>query len=132
MADEKDNYRLYMENADEMLEVAEEIFGSKHYRTACNRAYYAMFYAASALLYSKGKSYGKHSAVIAAFRQYFIKTGEFAEQWSKDYGEIMDNRHVADYVLQDELEKEDALNAIEKSKAFVEEVKIWLRKRDLL
>ena len=46
--------------------------------------YYGVFYAASALLFSKGKSYGKHSAVLAAFRQYFIKTGEFDKKWSDD------------------------------------------------
>lgn len=132
MADEKDNYRLYMENADETLDAAQLNFDKGFYRSACNRAYYAMFYAASALLYSKGKSYGKHSAVIAAFRQHFIKTGEFAEQWGKDYGEIMDNRHIADYVLQDELDKEDAADAIEKSKEFVQEVKKWLQKNNLL
>jgi len=132
MADVKDNYRLYMENADEMLEVAKMNLDKGFPRSACNRAYYAYFYAASALLYSKGKSYGKHSAVLAAFRQYFIKTGEFDKKWSDDYRAIMDNRHTADYELQDDIDKEDALQAIEKSKAFVEEVKKWLQKHDLL
>lgn len=132
MADLKDNYRLYIESAQEMLDIANENFGGKHYRSACNRAYYGIFYAASALLFSKGKSYGKHSAVLAAFRQYFIKTGEFDKKWSDDYKMIMENRHTADYELQDDIEKEDAVEAIEKSKLFVEEVKKWLQKRDLL
>lgn len=132
MADPKDNYRLYMENAQEMLDVAQTNLDKNFHRSVCNRAYYAIFYAASALLYSKGKSYGKHSAVLAAFRQYFIKTGEFDKKWSDDYRVIMENRHTADYELQDDLDKEDAVEAIEKSKAFVEEVKKWLQKRDLL
>lgn len=132
MADEKDNYKLYMENADEMLVTADENLGNRHYRGACNRAYYGFFYAASALLFSKGKSYGKHSAVIAAFRQHFIKTGEFDKKWSDTYRIIMENRHIADYELQDELTKDDALMAIEKSKEFIQEVKAWLQKHDLL
>ncbi|MBM3180198.1 MAG: HEPN domain-containing protein [Chloroflexi bacterium] len=131
MADLKDNYQLYMENADDMLEVAQVNFENGFYRSACNRAYYGIFYAASALVYSKGKSYGKHSAVIAAFRQYFIRTGEFDKKWSDDYRVIMENRHIADYELQDELTKDDALMAIEKSKEFVKEVKLWLQKHDL-
>ncbi len=65
-----------MSNAQEILNVANENLGTSHYSSACNRAYYAIFYAASALLYSKGFSYGKHSAVIAAFRQHFIKTND--------------------------------------------------------
>ena len=119
-----------MENAQEMLDIADENFSNQRYRTAWNRAYYGIFYAASALLFSKGKSYGKHSAVLAAFRQYFIKTGEFAKKWSDDYRLIMDSRHTADYELYDSLENKDVVIVL--AKAFVEEVKKWLRKHDLL
>ena len=38
-----------MENAQEMLEVAGENLRNNHYSSACNRAYYGIFYAASAL-----------------------------------------------------------------------------------
>jgi len=132
MDDPKENYRLYMENAQEMLEVAEELLRNNHDNSACNRAYYGVFYAASALLYSKGKSYGKHSAVLAAFRQYFIKTGEFEKRWSDDYKIIMESRHTADYELYDTLEKEDIVVIVAKAQEFVEEVKKWLQERDLL
>jgi uncharacterized protein (UPF0332 family) len=132
MDDPKDNYLLYMKNAQEMLDVAEELFRNNHYNSVCNRAYYGIFYAASALLYSKGKSYGKHSAVLAAFRQYFIKTGELDKKWSDDYEFIMDSRHTADYVLYDTLEKEDVVIVLAKANEFVEEVKKWLLERDLL
>jgi len=53
MKDEKDNYKLYMEAADEMLEIADENFGNKHYRAACNRAYYGIFYAAARFYFPK-------------------------------------------------------------------------------
>jgi hypothetical protein len=128
----KENYRSYMETAQEMLDVADENFKAKHYRSACNRAYYGIFYAASALLFSKGKSYGKHSAVLAAFRQYFIKTGEFDKRWSADYEFIMDSRHTADYDLYDFLEEDDVIKVIAKAKEFVEEVKKWFQKQNLL
>jgi hypothetical protein len=130
--DPKENYRLYMDNAQEMLDIANENFSNQRYRTACNRAYYGVFYAASALLFSEGKSYGKHSAVLAAFRQHFIKTGEFDKKWSDDYRLIMESRHTADYALYDYLEKEGAAEVIAKSKAFVEEVRKWLQNHDLL
>jgi uncharacterized protein (UPF0332 family) len=67
MPDPKDNLRLYLENAREMLEVAELNLGNDYYGSACNRAYYAIFYAANALLFAKGMSFGKHSAIISAF-----------------------------------------------------------------
>jgi uncharacterized protein len=132
MADPKENYRLYIANAHEMIEVAKLNLGNDFYGSACNRAYYAVFYAASALLYSKGKSYGKHSAVIAAFRQYFIKTGEFDKKWSDVYQYIMSSRHTGDYELSDDLEKEQVIDVVEQAQAFVAEVEKWLLKRDLL
>jgi len=132
MPDPKDNYRLYMGNAREMLKVAKENLDNEHYSSSCNRAYYAIFYAASALLYSKGKTYGKHSAVLAAFRQFFIKTGEFEKQWSDDYRFIMESRHTADYNLYNHLEKEEVVEVVAKAHAFVEKVNQWLRKHDLL
>jgi len=130
--DPRGNYRLYMSNAQEMLDVARENLNNNHNNSACNRAYYGIFYAASALLYSKGKTYGKHSAVLAAFRQYFIKTGEFDKKWGDDYKVVMESRHTADYELYDTLEKESVVVIVAKAQEFVEEVRKWLQKRDLL
>ena len=132
MDDPKENYRVYMQYAHEMLEVAKENLDNNRVNSACNRAYYGVFYAASALLFSKGKTFGKHSAVMAAFRQYFIKTGEFEKKWSDDYEFIMDNRHAADYDLYDPIDPEDAVLVLAKAQAFVEEVKKWLQEQNLL
>lgn len=132
MDDPKENYRVYMKYAQEMLEVAKENLENNRVNSACNRAYYGVFYAASALVFSKGKTFGKHSAVLAAFRQYFIKTGEFDKKWSDDYEFVMDNRHTADYDLYDPIEYEDAVLVISKAQAFIEEVKKWLQKQNLL
>lgn len=132
MDDPKENYRVYMQYAQEMMDTADENFSKQRYRTACNRAYYGMFYAASALLFSKGKSYGKHSAVLAAFRQDFIKTGEFDKKWSDNYRLVMESRHTADYALYEYLEEDDAAEMIAKAKEFIEEVKKWLQERELL
>ena len=98
MRDPKDNFRLYIENAREMLEVARLNLGNDYYGSTCDhRAYYAIFYATSALLFTKEMSFGKHSAVLAAFRQHFIKTGEFDVRWSGIYQRVMSHRQSGDY-----------------------------------
>jgi len=132
MTDIKDNYRLYMEHAHEMLDVARENLGNDRYSSACNRAYYGCFYAASALLFSKGLSFGKHSAVIAAFRQHFIKTGEFDTRWSKTYELVMTCRQIGDYELNLSIEKEQAEQMVLEAGNFIQEVEIWLNKHHLL
>ncbi|MBI3401803.1 MAG: HEPN domain-containing protein [Acidobacteria bacterium] len=42
---------------------------------ALARAYYAMFYAAEALLLDRGLRFRKHGAIHAAFGEQFIKKG---------------------------------------------------------
>lgn len=132
MSDPKENLRLYIDNAREVLEVAKLNLGNDYYGSACNRAYYAIFYATSALLFAKGMSFGKHSAVISAFRQHFIKTGELDVQWSEVYQRIMSHRQSGDYDINVRVEKEQAVNDVRDAGAFVEEAETWLRKQNLL
>jgi uncharacterized protein (UPF0332 family) len=132
MADPKDTIRLYIENAREMLNVARINLENDFYGSACNRAYYAVFYAASALLHTKDLSFGKHSGVISAFRQHFIKTGELDEQWSGIYQRIMSHRQTGDYDINLRIENEQAVVDLQDATAFVEEVEQWLRKQGLL
>lgn len=42
---------------------------------AAGRAYYAMLYVAEALLFERGRQFGKHSAIHAAYGKEFAKTG---------------------------------------------------------
>jgi uncharacterized protein (UPF0332 family) len=60
-----------VEHAQQMLKVAEHNLADGFCESAVNRAYYAIFYAANALLATKGISRSKHSGVIAAFREHF-------------------------------------------------------------
>ncbi|MEW6402991.1 MAG: HEPN domain-containing protein [Chloroflexota bacterium] len=132
MPDPKENLRLYLENAREMLEVAELNLGNDYYGSACNRAYYAVFYGASALLFAKGMAFGKHSAIISAFRQHFIKSGEFDVKWSGIYQRIMSHRQSGDYDININIEKEQAASDVSDAQEFIEEVQQWLRKQNLL
>ncbi|MFZ5911871.1 MAG: HEPN domain-containing protein [Chloroflexota bacterium] len=129
MDDYQDNYQLYLENAHEMLDVASLNLDNDFYGSVCNRAYYAIFYAASALLYAKGMSFGKHSAVLSAFRQQFIKNGEFDVSWSRVYERIMSHRHSSDYDIFTSIEKEQAVIDLEDARQFVQEVEQWLHEK---
>jgi uncharacterized protein (UPF0332 family) len=128
----REEIRLFLENAHEMLDVAELMIGNDFYNSACNRSYYALFYAASALLATKKMAFGKHSAVIAAFRQHFIKPGEINVKWSRVYERIMLHRQVSDYDIHISIEKQQAIADLEDTKEFVQEVTLWLQKKKFL
>ena len=124
--------RLYIDHADEMLLVAEHNLTQGFYSTAVNRAYYAIFYAANALLATQGLSRGKHSGVIAAFRQYFVKPGLIETEYSRTYGRLMNDRHGADYDLETDVEPEQAAVDVENAHQFVARVKLYLQQEEWL
>ena len=67
------------------------------YDTAVSRAYYAMFYAAGALLLSKGLAYSKHSAVIAGFGREFAHAGLMPVEFHAHLRIASAARIIADY-----------------------------------
>lgn len=108
MSEPQREVSLYIEHALEMLEVAAHNIADGFYGSAINRAYYAVFYASNALLATRELGRGKHSGVIAAFREHFVKPGLIEVEYSRIYGRVMDDRRASDYELEIPVEAEVA------------------------
>jgi uncharacterized protein (UPF0332 family) len=67
--------RIRVDRAAEDLATAQELLGLSRWRAAVNRAYYAAFHVASAVLLWLDVERSKHSAIEAAFNQLVIKPG---------------------------------------------------------
>jgi uncharacterized protein (UPF0332 family) len=119
---------LYLENAHESLAVARLNLDNDFHSAAISRAYYAIFYAANALLSSRKIARSKHSGVLGAFRQHFVKTGEFSAELSEIYGRVMEDRHESDYELSDFLSRQEAEEDLASAEKFVGQVESWLKK----
>jgi len=64
---------------------------------AASRAYYAMFYVAEAFPEGEGLAFSKHSGVIAAFGQHFVRTGEVPAEFHRFLVKAQEARHAGDY-----------------------------------
>ena len=129
----RDEVALYAEHARQMLKVADHNLADGFYASAINRAYYAIFYAANALLATKGLSRSKHSAVIATFRQHFVKPGLIEDEYSDIYGRVMDDRHKADYdIVESTVDPARAQTDLEDARRFVERVEHHLKQEGWL
>ena len=73
----KDSTQQLLSNAEETLNAAQVLFKEDYLRDAVNRAYYAVFYIAEALLNEKDLHFKKHGTVHGSFAQHFVKTGIF-------------------------------------------------------
>jgi uncharacterized protein (UPF0332 family) len=118
---------LYLERAFNALQQAEDNLNLDHYDVVTSRAYYAMFYAASALLASKGISRSKHSGIHSAFGQYFVKPGLIEPQYSRMLVNAFNVRLDSDYDVKPVLNRALAEDILRDAQQFVERVTAYLQ-----
>jgi len=87
-----------------------------------NRAYYAIFYAALAMLATIGEETSKHSGVLALFDRHFIKTGILPKEMGKFLHNAFDMRQTADYEDKAEISREVSRQILEFAKEFVRSI----------
>ena len=112
-----DQARTALDDATFLLE------GDRSPQSIINRAYYAMFYAALALLQKIGKAPSKHSGVISLFDTEFVAKGIFTRDLSRDLHRAFEQRQASDYRTTEIPAKEKAKETLEKATLFVEAVK---------
>ena len=93
----KDSTQQLLSNAEETLNAAQVLFKEDYLRDAVNRAYYAVFYIAEALLNEKDLRFKKHGTVHGSFAQHFVKTGIFDARYHKLLIRAFGRRMLGDY-----------------------------------
>jgi uncharacterized protein (UPF0332 family) len=116
-----------LERSEDSIRAAEGLASSGYYDFAASRAYYAAFYAATALLLSDELEFRRHSGVIAAVHQRFVKAGKLDSQHGKDLNWLFELRGVADYGVTVHVSEGDATRAIEAAKRFLSAAKALIR-----
>jgi uncharacterized protein len=88
----------WWEKALESLQAAHRELEAGAYSFAVNRAYYALFYAVSALLFEEGRRFTKHSGVRAVFNKDIIKPGRLPRKDGEVYNQLFRDRQEGDYI----------------------------------
>lgn len=118
-------YRL--EQAQTALNDAKFLLdGNRSPQSIVNRAYYAMFYAALALLQRIGKVPSKHTGVISLFDTEFVLKGVLNKELSKSFHKAFELRQVSDYKTFKPISKEKAEETLNNAVYFVEAVLKYL------
>ena len=120
-------YRL--EKAKNDLRDAQKSFAEEMFETAANRAYYAIFHAARAVLILDGQDYRRHAGVISFFRRDYIKTGILDEALSeiiKNAFELRTESNYSDFFI---ISKSEIEKQIEDAAFFVAEIERFLENK---
>lgn len=116
--------------ARESLRAARSLTEDGFHDFAASRAYYAVFYAASAALMAEGLAFTKHGGLITAVHQHLIKPGRLDVAFGKDLRFLYEMRLVGDYGESRHVPKEEAENAIGIADRLVSELSALLAAGD--
>jgi uncharacterized protein (UPF0332 family) len=109
----------HFEQAAECVEDARILLENDRLAAAVTRIYYAMFHAATAALLARGIRRRSHHAMLAAFGQNFIKTGEVDERFYRDLRAAFERRQQADYEAIIEIDRQAVARLCEQAIDFV-------------
>lgn len=112
-----------LERADEALAVTKTLFNNEYFGDSVSKAYYAMFYAASALLIQNNIVCHKHSAIISAIGRYFVKGGKLKTKFHQMLIAAFEDREMADYNVAWNATADEAKKRYLSASAFIEAIK---------
>jgi uncharacterized protein len=110
--------------AEKELEAARLLLTRNLYAQATSSAYYAVFHAARAALWSAGKNAKTHRGLAQLFGQEFIKTGEIETVYADILTGHREKRELADYDPVDfNIGKEEVTDIVLDAEKFVQKMK---------
>jgi uncharacterized protein (UPF0332 family) len=113
--------------AREELDTARENIAHERFRAAVSRAYYAVFYMASAALFSQSVVRGKHSGIESAFSEYLVKPGHVEVEFARIYQRARRHREEADYAEDAIVDEPMARQTLTDAERFVDHMERFLR-----
>lgn len=110
---------LEIEKANRTYDAAIIMFENKHWESAANRLYYALFHAVNALLIHDRHEVSTHKGSHALFGQYYIKTGKLPRHFSSIYQKLEAIRDEGDYNWAYSVTSEDIQEKIQPAKEMI-------------
>jgi len=110
-----------LELAREMLRDARDLSGSGSLRSAADRAYYAMFHGARAILRKEGVDLPRsHGGLQRLFGRELILSGKLPREAGRWFGAAYDLRQRSDYQIFTRVDREAVEETIQSASSFVE------------
>ena len=113
-------YRV--EKARSVLEEIKKVMPLELWGIVANRMYYALYYAAIALLISDSHTVGTHRGVISLINQYYVRTGLLTKEEGHLFGQVFAFRQGSDYDDFIDATKEDVVRFFPQVEALVEKI----------
>lgn len=127
----KEESQKLLQRAADCLSDAEANLALNRWVVGVNRAYYAVFDCARALLAEKEIYARTHQGVYVKFNETFVKTNIFDPVYQQTLKQLFDLRQSGDYDIDAVIEEEDAQYACQYAKQFLEATTTWFSDRSV-
>jgi len=121
-----------LEKAREDIATAHDLIALKRLRGAVNRAYYAIYHLATAVLLTQDIERSKHSGVQSAFGHYLVKPGLIEPEYGRILTSARKARETSDYADRIELDEETAHRIVADADRFVARMEEYLANMGML
>ena len=123
---------IRLKKAKEDIATAHDLIALGRLRGAVNRAYYAIYHLATAVLLTQDIERSKHSGVQSAFGQYLIKPGLIEPEYGRILTSARKAREISDYADRLELDEEAARRIVADADRFVARMEEYLTNAGVL
>jgi uncharacterized protein (UPF0332 family) len=114
------------QRAQEALRATHTLLAAGFPDFASARAYYAAFYAASAMLLAEGKTFRSHRGVVALIHRDYVRSGRLSLDMGRILSTLSDLRSVGDYGGAAHVSHAEANVALIEAQQFLEAVRSLL------
>jgi len=119
----RDNARDELSRAEVCLNEARALHAASFPYGAVSRAYYAVFHAARALLFSIGLEAKSHKAVVSMIGDHFVRSGRLSPEMGRLASRLQRDREDADYAAGAVFTADEARKVIAEAEAFVDQAR---------
>lgn len=105
--------------AQKFLQSAAVLFELEDFDSCASRAYFAMFFAAQAVLLQEGVTVSSRQGIRSAFVEAFVESGRLPDRAGAAFMQAADLQEVADYAQHFAVDEAAAERVLQESEAFV-------------
>ena len=118
-----------LEQAKEDIIACEMLYNGKLYKSANNRAYYAIFHTIRSVLALEPIDFKRHKDVIAYFNKNYINMGIFPKEMGRRIARASQVREDSDYDDEFIVDPDNTLIQIETAKKLIKLVEEYINKK---